>query len=79
MESIHYDVMMNHVVKVLNPVKKCDTSEIKKPEVVFTYEFQNLLIILLQVMTEKDKTYVNALSEIDKVTVLIDEEHRSSS
>lgn len=73
MESIHYDAMMKHSVAVINPVLKYATGEIKKPDVVFTYEFQNLLIILMQVMEEKDKTYNNALDEIDLVTKFIDE------
>ncbi len=74
MESIHYDAMMNHVVLVLNPVLKYTTGEIKKPGDVYTYEFQNLIIILIQVMEEKDRTYSDAINEIEKITTLIDEE-----
>jgi len=74
MESIHYDVMMNHTVAVINSVLKYSTSEIKKPDDVFTYQFQNLVIILIQVMNEKDRTYNQALDGIDLVTKLIDEE-----
>ena len=50
------------------------TSEIKKPDVIFTYEFQNLVVMLLQIMDEKDRTYNKALNEIKRVTKLIDEE-----
>ncbi len=74
MENIHYDAMMNHAVVVINSVLKYSTSEIKKPDEVFNYEFQNLVIILMQIMEEKDKTYIQALNEIDLVTKLIDEE-----
>ncbi len=74
MENIHYDAMMNHAVVVINSVLKYSTSEIKKPDEVFNYEFQNLVIILMQIMEEKDKTYFQALNEIDLVTKLIDEE-----
>lgn len=74
MESIHYDAMMNHAVVAINPVLKYATNEIKKPNVVFTYEFQNLILILMQVMEEKDKTYNDALNEIERVTKLINEE-----
>jgi len=74
MENIHYDAMMKHVVSVINPIIKYTTAEIKKPDIVFTYEFQNLLVILMQVMEEKDKTYKEALNEIENVTALIDTE-----
>ena len=74
MENIHYDAIMNHTVAVINPVLKYSTSEIKKPDIVFSYQFQNLVIILIQVMTEKDKTYEQALNGIELVTTLIDKE-----
>lgn len=74
MESIHYDVMMNHVIKGINPILKFSTAEIKKPELVFSYEFQNLVLSLLQVMNEKNEVYNDVLKEIDRITTLIDEE-----
>ena len=60
-ENIHYDAMMKHVVPAINPVIKLSDASIQKPEEVFNYEFQNLIISLIQVMTEKDKVYNEAL------------------
>ena len=77
MESIHYDAMMKYVVAVINPVIKYSTGEIKKPEDIFTYEFQNIITILIEVMEEKDNTYNDALNEIERVTELINEELRN--
>ncbi len=77
-ENIHYDVIMNHTVAVINPVLKYSTGEIKKPDDVFTYQFQNLVIILMQVMNEKDRTYKQAIDGIDLVTKLIDEELKAN-
>lgn len=74
MENIHYDAMMSHVIKSINPVIKFSTGKIQKPEVVYAYEFQNLLLSLLQIMTEKDKVYHEALHEIEVITDLIEEE-----
>jgi hypothetical protein len=74
MESIHYDAMMGHVIPVINPVIKYSTGEIKKPNAVFTYEFQNMVVLLMQIMKEKDKTYNSALYEIERVIQLIDKE-----
>lgn len=78
-ESIHYDAMMNHTVKAINPIIKFTTAEIKKPELVFTYEFQNLFVILLQIMTEKNEVYRHTLDQINLVKKLIDKELDSSS
>ena len=74
MESIHYDAMMNHVVGVINPILKYSTAEIKKPEVVFAYEFQNRLVMLLQIMNEKDEIYRDALHQIEIVKESINKE-----
>jgi hypothetical protein len=72
MENIHYDAMIKHVISEIKPVIAFSTSEIKKPDAVFTYEFQNLVIMLLQIMDEQDSTYAKALNEIERVTNLID-------
>lgn len=74
MESIHYDALMKHAIVAINPIIKLTTNEIKKPDVVFTYQFQNIIVILMQIMEEKDRTYNAALNEIERVTKLIDKE-----
>ena len=74
MENIHYDAMMQHLVVALNPVIAFATNEIKRPDAVFTYEFQNLVVMLMQIMEEKDEVYTNTLYEIERVLKLIDEE-----
>ena len=74
MENIHYDAMMKYVIVAISPVMAFATSEIKKPDAIFTYEFQNLVVMLLQIMDEKDRTYTKALNEIERVNKLIDEE-----
>jgi len=74
MENIHYDAMMTIVIDDVFPVLKFDTAEIKNPDRVFNYKFQNLIAMLLQIMEEKNSTYNKALNEIDRVTKLIDEE-----
>ena len=74
MENIHYDAMMNHVIPTVNHVLNFSTEEIKKPDEVFSYKFQNNIIILMQVMREKNEVYNKALNEIERVTKLIDVE-----
>ena len=74
MENIHYDATSLHVAVALNPLVNFATAEIKQPEQVFHYEFQNLLIMLLQVMDEKNKTYTEAINQIEYIKELIDSE-----
>jgi len=74
MESIHYDAMMRHAVLAISPSISFATSEIKKPDIVFTYEFQNMVVMLLQIVDEKDSTYNQALDKIERVIKLIEEE-----
>ena len=74
MESIHYDAMINHVVKTINPVLKFSTGELMKPEAVFNYEFQNLFSMLIHIMNEKDAVYQKILNQIENLKTLIDEE-----
>jgi len=73
-ESIHYDAVMKHIADVIIPLVSYATGEVKQPDVVFNYKFQNLLIALLDIMIEKDKTYRNALIQIQEVKQLIDKE-----
>lgn len=74
MENIHYDVIMDHIAPAVYPNIKMSTGQIQKPDLIYRYEFQNLLFGLLQVMTEKDKVYHEALAEIEVTTALIAEE-----
>ena len=57
MESIHYDAMMGYAGPTISSVLKFSTLEIKKPSIVFTYEFQNIVLSLIQIMEEKDRIY----------------------
>lgn len=74
MENIHYDAMISHVITAVNPVLKFSDGKIQKPDLVYTYEFQNLVLSLLKVMEEKGKVYHEALHEIEVITGLIDKE-----
>jgi len=74
MENIHYDTTSNHVGAYINPVANFATAEIKKPDRVFNYEFQNLLTWLLEIMREKNKVYNEALNQIEVITSLINDE-----
>ena len=74
MESIHYDVMIDYTARSITPVINFASAEVVKPELIFTHEFQNLIFLLVQIMREKDNTYLSAINEIDGILALIEEE-----
>jgi len=74
MENIHYDAMMTYVIQSVTPALKFSDASIQKPELIYTYQFQNLILSLIQVMTEKALVYSDALFEIDSIKNLIDTE-----
>ena len=74
MENIHYDVVITFVIQAINPAIKFSNGSIQKPDLIYNYEFQNLVQSIIQVMTEKNKVYNEALNEIESVQALIDEE-----
>ncbi|WP_299521787.1 DUF6090 family protein [uncultured Lutibacter sp.] len=74
MENIHFVAMMNHVALTVNSLVKFSSGEIKNPDGMYDYQFQNLIISLMNIMTEKDKAYHEALNEIEIVTELINQE-----
>ncbi|MDT0605832.1 DUF6090 family protein [Croceitalea rosinachiae] len=73
-ENIHYDAMMNYVVPSITPLLKFSDGKIQSPDELYTYEFQNLVLALLQIMEEKDKVYQEALNEIEVITAEISKE-----
>ena len=74
MESIHYDVMIDYAARSITSVINFASAEVIKPELIFTHEFQNLIFLLVQIMLEKDNTYLSAINEIDGVLALIEGE-----
>lgn len=74
MESIHYDVMIDYAARSITSVINFASAEVIKPELIFTHEFQNLIFLLVQIMLEKDNTYLSAINEIDGILALIEEE-----
>ena len=74
MENIHYDASMSFIAPSMSPVLKFSNGKVQKPDQVYHYEFQNLVLSLLQIMEEKDKVYHETLNQIEVITGLIDEE-----
>jgi hypothetical protein len=79
MENIHYDAIMTHIVAPINLSVKFSDASVQKPELLYSYQFQNLLLSLIQVMTEKNKVYYEVLDEIEIIVKLIDDELDSNN
>ena len=50
------------------------TGQIEKPDEIYSFKFQNLLYVFMNISEEKDEIYHRALSEIDAVSDLIESE-----
>lgn len=74
MENIHYNAALTYAAPAMMPIVKLSNGQIQKPKLFFSYEFQNLLISLIEIMTEKNKVYNETLHEIEVVNKLIVEE-----
>lgn len=74
MENIHYDAVMKYAAPSMISTIKLTTNEIMKPELVYSFEFQNLILTLIQIMEEKTHTYTGTIEQIDQTIGLIDEE-----
>jgi hypothetical protein len=74
MENIHYDAVMSKVVTKISSVIDFSNSNVKKIDELYSYEFNNLVILLIQIMTEKNEVYNESLEQIDQVNELIETE-----
>jgi len=77
MENIHYEVIINSAFTDLRNNIKFSTRKVERPDKLFTFEFQNLIIIIISIMEEKDEIYNRAIDEIEAITELLDEELNS--
>lgn len=74
MESIHRDVILNGAINSVMKNIKFNVREVQRPDNLFTFEFQNLIFLIIRIMNEKDEIYNRALDEIQSIIDLIDEE-----
>ncbi|MCJ7758759.1 MAG: DUF6090 family protein [Gillisia sp.] len=73
LEDTHFDI-----IKVIYPelqkIIRFKPIKIEKADKLFEFEFQNHFVIVSEIMTEKDEIYKQALSEIDSILGMINEE-----
>jgi len=74
MENIHWELIVGIVSKdVLNSVN-LSTGESVVPEALYDFRFHNRIILLINIMEEKEEVYQRTLRQIDNLIELIDQE-----
>ena len=71
LEDSHNDVILELVGSQLIVPLRLDPLEVKQPEVLFDYKFENLFSIALDLIAEEDGLYHQAISEIDQTIEVI--------
>ena len=66
--------MMTFVTPVVSRNIKISTGEAQQADKLYDVEFQNLVLLMLRIMYEKDEVYQASIGEIDYLIQLIDGE-----
>jgi len=74
MENNHYEFILQCVIDELHSSIDFSTQKVQRPQKLYSFESQNLIISSKNIMNEKDEIYNRALSEIEELTLLIEEE-----
>ena len=74
MEEIHREIILKEVATSISDNFKLLTLEAIDADNIYTVNFQNLIIFIMEIMKEKDEVYHKALTEIHTIIKYIDEE-----
>ena len=74
MEDIHLDVIKQTVLPELMSTIDFSARTLEEHDLIYTFEFKNRFILLLEIMKEKREVYDRATSEIGAIVGLIDQE-----
>ena len=74
MENIHWDIILGYVSDWASTNIKIAQLKTVDPTTLFSFEFQNLVILSLRIMEEKEMIYKAAIDEIDQLRAQLDEE-----
>ena len=77
LESSHFELTKLYILPVLSKNIKLLSAEVKNPDQLFEFEFQNRFVVSMAVMIEKHEIYTRALNEINEIIALINEEINS--
>ena len=73
-ETIHQQAILDYIAPfILNNIH-FSSSTAEKPDELYNFQFQNIILVTLNLMEEKDEIYKRAQGEIDAIALLIEEE-----
>lgn len=73
METIHFDALMSMVPDLTQTIRFA-TDEVENEKKLYAFEFQNLFVLSLRIMSEKEEVYNRSLNEIEELIELMDQE-----
>lgn len=74
LEENHFKVILELGGTNLIDNMNFSTGQIERPDEIYSFKFQNLLYVFMNISEEKDEIYHRALSEIDAISDLIENE-----
>ena len=73
MENIHYDIVLTIAPGLMDSIRFSSTYP-ENEDFIYSYKFQNMFVLSLRVMEEKDAVYHRGIEEIDTLLNLIEAE-----
>jgi len=73
-ENVHLQVVVEILAPEFMNSINLSSGEVERPDVLYSVLYQNLIIVSMDLMEEKDDIYERALQEIEAISQLIDEE-----
>ena len=73
MEEIHYDLITSIVPELVDIIKYSDRT-VQDQERLYDFRFQNIFITASGIIDEKDDVYRRAISQIDELSMMIEQE-----
>lgn len=74
LEDTHSQAVIEFVVPSIMGSLNVNNAQVENEEKLFSFEFQNLFVLLADLMTDKNEAYSNAVSRIEQIDALINEE-----
>ncbi len=74
MEAIHFEAMMSYAVEAMKDVIKFSSGDVKKPEVLYSFQFQNLFFLIHQITSEKESVYHDVIRKISALETSLEQE-----
>lgn len=74
MENIHLKLAMEQISKEIMASVDLSLNTVENPDWLYSFQFRNMFFASMMIMIEKDEVYQRALTQIDNISDLIEEE-----